>query len=106
MKLDEILKVLSNKNRREILRWLKHPRQNFPPPLPEHEELEGVCATYIFQKSKLSQATISQYLNALEKAGLVKRDRHGQWTFFSRNEKAIKRANSLINKALKGKNIG
>lgn len=106
MNIDEILKVLGNANRREILMWLKNPRQNFPPALTEHKELEGVCGTYIFEKSKLSQATISQYLKALEKAGLVKSERHGQWTFFSRNEKAIKKANRLIKNTLKGKMSG
>lgn len=100
MKIDQVLKVLGNAHRRELLAWLKNPRENFPPALPEHKDLEGACATYIYQKSSLSQATVSQYLNALENVGLLKRERHGQWTFFSRDEAAIKQASQMIEQAL------
>ena len=102
MNIDDIIKVLDNGHRREILSWLKEPRKNFPQPLPEHENLPGACASYIFQKASLSQATVSQYLAALERAGLVTRSRHGQWTFFARNEAAIAQAAEMLSAELKG----
>lgn len=92
MDIDTILKVLANPHRRLMLDWLRAPREHFPDPLPEHADLPGACATYIYEKSGLSQATVSQYLGQLESAGLVKRTRHGRWTFFNRDEDAIKDA--------------
>ena len=102
MNIDLIIRTLGNSHRRQMLTWLKNPRANFPPPLEEHENLEGVCGSYIFEKSTLSQATVSQYLSALEAAGLVKRERHGQWTFFRRDEDAITNAALLIKRELTG----
>jgi DNA-binding transcriptional ArsR family regulator len=62
---------------------------NFPPPLPEHEDVKGVCIGYIQEKAGLSQSTISNYMGILKQTGLVDSERHGQWTFYSRNEDAI-----------------
>jgi len=57
--------------------------------LEEHADLDGVCVAYIRDKAALSQSTISNYMGILKDAGLVKSDRHGQWTFYRRNEEAI-----------------
>lgn len=92
MEIDTVLKALANPHRRQMLEWLKNPRAHFPDPLPEHDHLPGVCASYIFEKSTLSQATVSQYLQLLVQAGLVQKSRHGRWTFISRNEAAIAQA--------------
>ena len=75
--------------RRNIVSWLTD-RSNFPPALPEHADVEGVCVRYIQDKSGLSQSTISNYMGQLKDAGLVNSERHGQWTFYSRNEEAIR----------------
>lgn len=88
MNLDKAISALNNPVRRQILIWLKD-RSNFPPPLPEHAELEGVCVAYIQEKAGLSQSTISTYMGLLKDAGLVVSDRHGQWTFYRRDEDAI-----------------
>lgn len=82
------LATLNNPVRRNILAWLKD-RSNFPPALPEHEDLDGVCIGYIQDKAGLSQSTVSNYMSMLKQAGLVKSDRHGQWTFYRRDEDAI-----------------
>ncbi|WP_373274800.1 ArsR/SmtB family transcription factor [Roseobacter insulae] len=70
------------------MEWLKD-RSNFPPALPEHAGLEGVCVAYIQEKAKLSQSTISTYMGLLKRAGFVIAERHGQWTFYRRNEENI-----------------
>jgi ArsR family transcriptional regulator len=88
MDIDKILSALSNPVRRQILAWLKD-RSNFPPALPEHTGLEGVCVGYIQEKANLSQSTVSAYMRLLKEAGLVISERHGQWTFYRRDEKAI-----------------
>ncbi|MCL6274222.1 ArsR family transcriptional regulator [Muricauda sp. 2012CJ35-5] len=89
MDLIEVHKVLSNKTRMEILRWLKNPEQEFPP----HKELGhfnfGVCGQHIFEKSGLSQSTISNYLSQLQNVGLITPTRIGKWTYFQRNEENI-----------------
>lgn len=90
MDLIEINKALSNKTRLDILRWLRNPGQHFPP----HKELghfdDGVCVQYIQEKAGLSQSTISHYLSLMQKAGLIIPTRHGKWTYYRRDEEAIK----------------
>jgi len=88
MNLDKSISALNNPIRRQILEWLKD-RSNFPPSLPEHSDLEGVCVAYIQEKAALSQSTISNYMGLLKEAGLVISERHGQFTFYRRNEQAI-----------------
>lgn len=88
MDIEKTLSALNNPIRRKILEWLKD-RSNFPPALPEHADLEGVCVAYIQEKASLSQSTISNYMGLLREAGLVISERHGQYTFYRRNEEAI-----------------
>ena len=78
-------------------RWI---RSNFPPALPEHSELEGVCVAYIQAKAELSQSTISNYMNLLKDAGLVRSARHGQWTFYCRDEETIAAVMELLTEEL------
>lgn len=88
MDLEKSISALNNPTRRQILEWLKD-RSNFPAALPGHEDLEGVCVAYIQEKAKLSQSTISNYMGLLKHAGFVIAERHGQWTFYRRDEKNI-----------------
>ncbi len=89
MDIELAIATLNNPVRRTILAWLKD-RSNFPPALPEHKGLDGVCIGYIQEKAGLSQSTISNYMGMLKQAGLVKSERHGQWTFYRRDEEAIR----------------
>ncbi|MFT6023387.1 MAG: DNA-binding transcriptional ArsR family regulator [Ascidiaceihabitans sp.] len=88
MNIDKTMSALNNPARRQILIWLKD-RDNFPPALPEHAGLAGVCVGYIQEKAGLSQSTISTYMKLLKDAGLVVSERHGQWTFYRRDEDVI-----------------
>jgi len=88
MNQEKVIAALNNPTRREILNWLKD-RSNFPTALPEHSDLEGVCVQYIRDKANLSQSTISNYMGLLKAAGLVISERHGQWTFYRRDELGI-----------------
>jgi ArsR family transcriptional regulator len=99
MDLELGIAALNNPVRRRILGWLKD-RSNFPPSLPEHADLEGVCVTYIQEKAGLSQSTISNYMGLLKQAGLVVSERHGQWTFYSRDEDAIRAFLTAVEKEL------
>ncbi|MEX0284713.1 MAG: ArsR/SmtB family transcription factor [Paracoccaceae bacterium] len=88
MDIESALSALNNPTRRAILDWLKD-RSNFPPPLPEHEHVPGVCVGYIRDKANLSQSTISSYMGILKQTGFVLAERRGQWTFYRRDEAAI-----------------
>lgn len=88
MEIDRKISAISNPVRRQILEWLKD-RSNFPPALPEHAALEGVCVGYIQEKAGLSQSTVSNYMGMLKDAGFVLAERHGQFTFYRRDEKAL-----------------
>jgi ArsR family transcriptional regulator len=92
----EIGKCLSNNPRIQILVWMQEPEKNFPP----HETLkhfnDGVCVTYIQEKSSLSQSTISTYLTNMEKCGLLIITRHGKWSYFKRNEKLLKQYTDFL----------
>ena len=88
MDIERAVSALNNPVRRQILAWLKD-RASFPPALPEHEGLDGVCVAHIQEKAKLSQSTISNYMGVLKQAGLVRAERHGQWTFYRRDEENI-----------------
>ena len=89
MDIERSIAALNNPLRRRILEWLKD-RSNFPPALPEHADLEGVCVAYIQEKAGVSQSTISAYMGKLKDVGFVAAERHGQWTFYRRNEDAIR----------------
>lgn len=89
MDIERPLSALNNPTRRRILEWLKD-RSNFPPALPGHEDLQGVCVGYIQEKANLSQSTISNYMGLLKQAGFVIAERHGQWTFYRRDEDSIR----------------
>ena len=89
MDVEKSIAALNNPVRRKILEWLKD-RSNFPPALPEHADLDGVCVGYIQEKAKLSQSTISSYMGLLKQAGFVIAERHGQWTFYRRDEENIR----------------
>ncbi|WP_305795152.1 ArsR/SmtB family transcription factor [Desertivirga arenae] len=91
----EIFKALSNKTRLQILQWLKEPELNFP----EQAEFgygNGVCVGQIQKKAGLSQSTVSEYLSLLQKVGLVKAQRVGQWTYYVRDKEAFAALSELI----------
>jgi len=83
----EILKALSHPTRIEFLEWMKQPEQHFS---DQYHPLEmGICAKQFERRCGLSQSTVSAHLSTLEKAGLVKTSRVGQWAFYSRDEEKI-----------------
>ena len=51
----------------------------------------GLCAGDIEERVRLSQPTISHHMSILTKAGLVDAVKQGQWRWYRRNEKALRR---------------
>lgn len=92
----EIFKALSNKTRLQILNWLKEPELNFPDQ-KQHDGFDhGVCVGQIQLKTGLTQSTVSEYLFVLQRAGLVKSTRIGQWTYYQRNQEAFETLSQMI----------
>lgn len=48
-----------------------------------------MCAGQIDQRCGLSQSTVSAHLATLQRAGLIRSQKIGQWHFFKRDEATI-----------------
>ena len=72
------LKALSNPARLQVMEWLRDPHSAFAEyePIADRDEF-GVCVTHLAAKSGLAQSTVSTYMAALERAGLVTSTRVG-----------------------------
>ena len=80
--LDSALHAIANPTRRRILGALK-----------QHSAVgkNGLCAGDIEERVHLSQPTISHHMAILTQAGLVEAAKQGQWRWYRRNEKALRR---------------
>ena len=85
---DLIYKALANPIRRQILQWLKNPAQYLSSEAGG-DFTRGVCAGHIERLGQVSQSTMSNHLSVLQQAGLIIANKHGQWSYFSRNEALI-----------------
>src|ERR1700674_2184445 len=96
MKIDVTLRALANDRRLQILEWLKHPRKHFPPQVDGDLVKDGVCGLLLAKKLRISQPTASEHLKILTAAGVIRGKRIKQWTFYQRDETAIRRLKKLI----------
>jgi DNA-binding transcriptional ArsR family regulator len=86
----EVFRALASPKRLQILEWLRDPVAHFPPQRDGDLVDDGVCVIFIADKLGVSQPTATTHLQALARAGLVTSRRVGQWTFFKRDEAAIR----------------
>jgi DNA-binding transcriptional ArsR family regulator len=96
MNIDVNLRALASSRRLRILEWLKDPRKHFPPQVDGDLVKDGVCGVLIAKKLRISQPTASEHLKILTAAGLIRGKRIKKWTFYRRDEPAIKRLKNLI----------
>jgi len=87
---DHGLHAIADPTRRRILGALKQrgPTSTSAPAVGKHA---GLCAGDIEERVHLSQPTISHHMAILTKAGLVDAEKQGQWRWYRRNEKALRR---------------
>jgi len=87
--LDRTLHAIADPTRRRILQTLKQrgPASANAPSTGK----SGLCAGDIEERVHLSQPTISHHMAILTKAGLVDAAKQGQWRWYKRNEKALRR---------------
>ncbi len=90
------LRALASERRLQILEWLKDPVKHFPPQVYGDLVKDGVCGVFIAEKLRVSQPTTSIHLKILTQAGFVRAKRIKQWTFYKRDEAAIKNMKRVI----------
>jgi ArsR family transcriptional regulator len=90
MDFNAAVRALANERRVQILTWLRHPTKHFPPQVDGDLIEDGVCGLLIARKLKISQPTLSEHMRILTDAGLVRGKRIKQWTFYRRDERAIR----------------
>jgi DNA-binding transcriptional ArsR family regulator len=86
----EVFRALASPKRLQILEWLRDPVAHFPPQRDGDLVTDGVCVIFIADKLGVAQPTATSHLQALARAGLVSPKRVGQWTFYKRDEAAIR----------------
>lgn len=96
MKIDVGLRAIANERRLQVLEWLKDPRAHFPPQVDGDLVKDGVCSLFIARKLKVTQPTASEHLSILTDAGLLSGKRIKQWTFYRRNETALRKLKALV----------
>ncbi|WP_083763742.1 ArsR/SmtB family transcription factor [Candidatus Korobacter versatilis] len=82
--LTEQLRAVADPTRRRILRMLGEKGHC------SIGESTGLCARDIEAKIKLSQPTVSHHMKILADAGLITGQRRGQWTWYRRDETAVR----------------
>ena len=87
--LDQTLQAIADPTRRRILGALK--QRGFGSANALASGKHGLCAGDIEERVRLSQPTISHHMAILTKCGLVDAVKQGQWRWYRRNEKALRR---------------
>ena len=100
MTIEQSLRALANDRRLQILEWLKSPRAHFPAQIDGDLVKDGVCGLNIAKKLGVSQPTASEHLRILTQAGFLKGRRIKQWTFYNRDDAAIRRINQAMARAI------
>lgn len=85
----EQAKALASQSRLSILEWLRAPDRHFSHQVTGRPSEIGVCVTLITEKLDMAQPTVSRHLELLRRAGFVRFDKIGRWSFFRRDEAAI-----------------
>ena len=96
MDLDVALKALANPRRLQILAWLQDPVAHFRPQVDGDLVKDGVCGLLIAEKLGVSQPAVSEHLQSLVRAGLVRPKRIKQWTFYRRDEARIREVKQAL----------
>lgn len=85
------ISALANTSRLAVMRWLKRPKQHFPP--QEHGDVDkvGVCCTFITDKLGIAPATTTRHMRILADAGFVRATRIGKFTYYKRVDSELKK---------------
>lgn len=100
VKVESAFRALASERRLQILEWLRNPKKHFPPQVDGDLVKDGVCGILIAQKLGVSQPTASEHLKILSQSGFLRGKRIKQWTFYKRDEAAIKAFKGLVHSKL------
>jgi DNA-binding transcriptional ArsR family regulator len=92
------LKALASPVRLAILEDLKAPTTNYPPQVDGDPVTDGICADFIRERLGVAPATASRHLSVLAEAGLLLATRKRGWTFYRRDEDAIRRFTETLSR--------
>jgi len=92
--LDRVLQAIADPTRRRILQTLR-----VRGACSIGKDV-GLCASDIEQRIPLSQPTISHHMSILKKAGLVEAEKLGQWMWYRRNDRALRRFAKILRQSL------
>ena len=90
MTITQSIQALGNDRRLQILEWLKDPEKHFPPQRDGDLGKDGVCGLLIARKLRVSHPAVTEHLKILSRAGFLKSKRIKKWTFYKRDEPAIR----------------
>lgn len=94
------LKAVASPVRLAILEDLKAPAERFPPQVDGDPVADGICADFIRERLGIAAATASRHLTLLADAGLLVATRKKGWTFYRRDEDAIRRFVDALSQSL------
>jgi DNA-binding transcriptional ArsR family regulator len=90
MTMMQSIQALGNDRRLQILEWLKDPERHFPPQRDGDLVKDGVCGMLIARKLHVTQPAVSEHLKILSRARFLTSKRTKKWTFYKRDEQAIR----------------
>lgn len=96
----EQTKALASDVRLNILEWLRQPDAHFSHQATGKPSEIGVCVTLLTEKLGMAQPTASRHLELLRRAGFLRVNRVGRWSFFSRDEAGLAEYKSWVNDTL------
>ncbi|MEX3939279.1 ArsR/SmtB family transcription factor [Paraburkholderia sp. BR10937] len=99
--LQGALHALSNRHRLTILIWLTEPEKHFPPQRDADLVKDGVCVSFITEKTGLSQPTVTTHMQALAAADLVTSKKIKNWVYYKPNREAVERLLDDLDRALR-----
>ena len=85
------ISALANPSRLAVMRWLKQPKQHFPPQIHGDVNKVGVCCTFITDKLGIAPATTTRHMRILADAGFVRATRIGKFTYYKRVDSELKK---------------
>ena len=91
--MDDVTRIsaLANPSRLAVMRWLKQPKQHFPPQIHGDVNKVGVCCTFITDKLGIAPATTTRHMRILADAGFVRATRIGKFTYYKRVDSELKK---------------
>ena len=97
--LDQVLKVLSDPTRLEIMRLLGNTEDlccRLVPSSPPDAPVLGLCVQDLVAHLRLPQSTVSHHLGMLRHAGLVRTEKSGPWVYYIRDDEALAQVKAAL----------